>query len=64
MAEKKPLRFHTTVGLTRPGSPSLRTTIPDGVVQAIELTDGDGLDWFVKSEGESFIVNVKRGPKK
>ena len=39
--------FITKVTIARPDSPSLRTTIPEGIVKLIDLKAGDNLNWRV-----------------
>jgi len=38
---------------------SLRTTVPKGIVDLLELKQGDILVWRVKFEGDKFIIYVE-----
>jgi hypothetical protein len=38
----------------RPGSPSLRATVPEGIVAFLELTESDRLEWKME------IINGER----
>lgn len=63
MVDKKEIRFHSTLGKTRLGSPSLRTTVPDGIAQALDLKEKDKLDWVLHTQGEVYSVVLKKGSK-
>jgi bifunctional DNA-binding transcriptional regulator/antitoxin component of YhaV-PrlF toxin-antitoxin module len=43
--------FTSKVSISRPRSPSLRTTIPEGVAKLIGLKAGDDLSWKVNIKG-------------
>jgi len=50
----------TKVHRNTPTSPSLRSTIPQGIAEFLGLGPGDELDWqFVKHEGHTIIVVSK-----
>ena len=53
------------VGVARPGSPSLRTSIPQGIVVFLDLKEGDTLEWkMVNTEkGERFTTVHKKKVK-
>jgi antitoxin component of MazEF toxin-antitoxin module len=38
---------------------SLRTTVPRGIVQQLNLTSGDSLDWQIKSIENELVVIVR-----
>jgi len=42
----------------RPGSQSLRTTIPKFIVETFNLKEGDELDWSLKPEGRDLVIIV------
>ena len=42
----------------RPGSKSLRTTIPKFIVETFNLKEGDELDWSLKPEGHDVVIIV------
>lgn len=48
------MSLKSTVGIAKTGSPSLRATIPEGIVAFLELEEGDKLNWKMD------IVNGKR----
>ena len=49
--------MRTKINRNTPGSPSLRTTIPEAIVEYLELNKGDELDWqFEFFEGAKVIV--------
>jgi hypothetical protein len=54
--------FKTKVTIARPNSPSLRTTIPEGVAKLIDLGAGDELVWKVdiKENQVEITVSSKR----
>lgn len=37
---------------------SLRTTVPKGVSQQLDLNEGDSLNWELKPDGKDFLVVV------
>ena len=48
------------VAKASPISESLRTTIPMGVVEQLDLKVGDVLDWDIRSEGETKYIIVRK----
>ena len=38
---------------------SLRTTVPRGIVQQLNLTSGDSLDWQIESRERELVVVVR-----
>ena len=64
MVEKKRVVLSTKVSIAREGSPSVRTTIPFVIAQALALEDGSYLDWVFEPEGDSFSVSVEKSAKK
>ena len=53
--------FTSKVSIARPNSPSLRTTIPEGVAKLIDLKAGDNLKWKIdiKDGGKIDIILTK-----
>jgi hypothetical protein len=41
-------------------SPSVRTTIPEKIVQEMEIAAGDVLDWETAMQGGRKVVRVKK----
>lgn len=52
------MSLQSTVGLARPGTKSLRATVPEGIVAFLGLVEGDQLDWRmeVDEKHERYIV--------
>lgn len=48
------------VTVARPGSKSLRATVPEGIVAFLELTEGDGLLWKMEIFGEKRFATVRK----
>ena len=45
----------------RPGSPSLRATVPEGIVAFLELTESDRLEWKMEIiDGERVAIVRKQ----
>ena len=56
--------FISKVTLARPNSPSLRTTIPEGVAKMIELNVGDSLKWDIKVKDKNLQIIVSKKEEK
>lgn len=52
--------FKTKVTIARPNSPSLRTTIPEGVAKLIDLGAGDELVWKVHIKENQVEITVSK----
>ena len=52
------MSLESKVGIGRPNSPSLRTTIPEGIVAFLELKKGDKLEWKmdVSKDGKRTVI--------
>ncbi|MGH9983416.1 MAG: hypothetical protein ACRD8W_05600 [Nitrososphaeraceae archaeon] len=50
--------FTSKITISRPNSPSLRTTIPEGVAKLIELKAGDELLWKVNIKSSKVEVII------
>lgn len=48
------MSLKTKVSIARPGSASLRATVPEGIVAFLELTEKDKLEWKME------IINGER----
>jgi hypothetical protein len=59
------MSLQSTVGVARPGTRSLRATIPEGIVAFLELSEGEQLDWRMEIDNntrERFVVVRKAKP--
>ena len=52
--------MRTKTGLNRPGSPSLKSTIPEGVVSALHLNPKDTIEWSVEVRDGKIIAIVTK----
>ena len=52
--------FKSKVTIARPNSPSLRTTIPEGLAKLIDLGAGDELLWKVNIKGGSVEIILSK----
>jgi hypothetical protein len=52
------LKSKTTAA--RPGSPSLRATVPEGIVAFLELKEGDKLEWKMEIIDNQRVAIVKK----
>jgi hypothetical protein len=52
--------FKTKATIARPNSPSLRTTIPEGVAKLIDLGAGDELVWKVEIKENRVEVSISK----
>ena|GEM_PF-2407447 len=52
------MSLQSTVGLARPGTKSLRVTVPEGIVAFLALAEGNQLDWRMEidEKGERYVV--------
>jgi len=54
------MNLKSKVSIARPGSPSLRATIPEGIVAFLNLKEGDNLEWIMEIvEGERVSIVKK-----
>ena len=52
-----PVGSKSKLANARPGSPSLRTTVPQGIVDQFNLKVGDELDWEISFiEGKKILI--------
>lgn len=52
--------YNSKVSVARPNSKSGRTTIPQEVMNFLDLEIGDYVNWNVKIEGEKIIVEFEK----
>lgn len=66
MEAQQQTEMHSAIFKTRKKSKSLRTTIPESVVQTLGLSEKDTLDWQIQAVGSELVLKVKvmRGGKK
>lgn len=50
----------TKVHLNTPNSPSLRSTIPMGIVEFLDLKKGDTIDWGFETIKDRRVVVVRK----
>jgi hypothetical protein len=56
-----PLKSKTSIA--RPKSKSLRATIPEGIVEFLNLQPGDGLEWSMETAQGERAVTIKKSEK-
>ena len=52
--------METKTSLNRPGSPSLKSTIPQGVVAALKIGPSDSLRWSIEARDGKIIAIVEK----
>lgn len=57
------ISFKTKVSISRPDSPSVRTTIPPEVAKALKLKNGDFLEWQAEAKDNALAYSVRRSEK-
>ncbi len=50
----------TRIASAKKGTKSLKTTIPEGIAEFLELSDKDQLEWKMQFQDEQRIVLVKK----
>ena len=50
----------TRVASAKKGTRSLKTTVPEGIAEFLELSDKDELEWKMKFQDEQRVVLVKK----
>lgn len=50
----------TRVASAKKGTKSLKTTVPEGIAEFLELSDKDQLEWKMQFQDEQRIVLVKK----
>ena len=59
MEAERQTEMRSAIFKTRETSKSLRTTIPEAIVQTLGLTEKDNLDWQIQAVGSELILKVK-----
>lgn len=54
------MNVESAVNTARPGTRSLRTTIPEGVVFYLDLNDGDKVQWEKITVGDDTLAVIVR----
>ncbi len=52
--------FSTKVTVARPNSTSLRATIPEAIVQLLDLKAGDEMVWTVRALSDKMNIHVSK----
>jgi hypothetical protein len=52
--------LESTVGVAKVGTNSVRTTVPEGITEFLEIRAGDKLDWKMEVQGTDRIAVVKK----
>jgi bifunctional DNA-binding transcriptional regulator/antitoxin component of YhaV-PrlF toxin-antitoxin module len=56
--------FKTKVTISRPESPSVRTTIPPEVARALKLKNGDFIEWEGEAKESALAWSVRKSTEK
>ena len=48
------------ISMTRKGSTSVKTVVPEGIADALHVSDGDYLEWEISAEGSRIVVKVRK----
>jgi bifunctional DNA-binding transcriptional regulator/antitoxin component of YhaV-PrlF toxin-antitoxin module len=54
------MSLKTKASLARPGSPSLRATIPEGIVAFLNIKEGDTLEWKMEMIDDKRVAIVEK----
>jgi bifunctional DNA-binding transcriptional regulator/antitoxin component of YhaV-PrlF toxin-antitoxin module len=54
------MSLKSIASVARPGSTSLRATIPEGIVAFLDLKTGDKLEWKMEVKGNERMAIVKK----
>ena len=54
------MSLKTKASIARPGSPSLRATIPEGIVAFLNIKEGDTLEWKMEMIEEKRVAIVEK----
>jgi len=58
------MSLESKTALARPGTKSLRATIPEGIVAFLNLREGDALDWKMETSKDDRFVVVRKSRRK
>ena len=50
----------TRVGAAKKGTKSLKSTIPESIVEFLKLKDKDEVEWHMKTQNDSRVVVIKK----
>ncbi len=56
----KRMSLKSKTSVARPGSTSLRATVPEGIVAFLDLKEGDKLEWKMEIIDNKRVVIVKK----
>jgi bifunctional DNA-binding transcriptional regulator/antitoxin component of YhaV-PrlF toxin-antitoxin module len=54
------MSLKSKVSIARPGSPSLRATIPEGIVAFMKIKEGDIVEWKMEVVNDKRIVVLEK----
>ena len=54
------MNLKSKVSIARPGSTSLRATVPEGIAVFLGLNEGDTLEWRMEDTESSRIATVRK----
>jgi hypothetical protein len=54
------MNLKSKVSIARPGSTSLRATVPEGIAVFLELNEGDTLEWRMEDTPDGRIATVRK----
>jgi bifunctional DNA-binding transcriptional regulator/antitoxin component of YhaV-PrlF toxin-antitoxin module len=54
------MSLKTKASVARPGSPSLRATIPEGIVAFLNIKEGDILEWKMEMIDDKRIAIIEK----
>ncbi len=59
------MNVESKTAIARPGTRSLRATVPGGIVAFLNLQDGDTLDWKIEtSKDDQYVIVCKAKPSR
>ena len=61
--EISPVGEHTKLNRANNNSPSLRTTVPEGVVNELKVKEGDSLEWERIIHDGKIVIRIKKAEK-
>jgi bifunctional DNA-binding transcriptional regulator/antitoxin component of YhaV-PrlF toxin-antitoxin module len=54
------MSLSSTVGIAKLGTKSLRATVPEGIVEFLDIQAGDKLEWTMEIEKGKKIAKIKK----
>jgi hypothetical protein len=57
------MSLKSKISVARPGSPSLRATVPEGIVAFLDLKEGEDLEWRMEIIDDERVAIVKKRKK-